>query len=341
MNTKVLSWAGILVSLATFACLYFEMHSMQALQTIIANKTASTTWALTRNMGASIQTADSNLATESLDELPLMTVITAFSSNHLMEGVQMIRSLTDVKYTGPFFVYLMHRPGEVLPDEMRLTLTQELLKSPLNVTVVHYEVVEEYHTYCFKPKVIQDYLTHAALTNQRPKVLHWVDTSIRFNSNPVKWATAILRDGIDFAGSSGSMGMGENTHAETQRYLNISAVKYKHKREMLGGVWAMNLDRQGLVSNVLTPWVDCASRACHACMSPLNSSRTAPKGTRYQGPPSTKYVAHRQDQSVLNLLVLQCEASRVCNVRVSEPQYLDVVLKRKNNLAKSIQEINM
>lgn len=331
-------WIVLLISTIVATCLCFEIRSMHALQI---------TWTPTRRMEASMDMQSpenqSNKTTNQLfpEQSPLVAVVTAFSSNHLMEGVQMIRSLVDVNYTGPFHVYLMYRPGEQLSNDMKVTLTQELDKSPLNVTVVHYQVVEDYSTYCFKPQVIQDYLYHAALANARPKVLHWADTSIRFKSNPQEWARNILRDGMDFAGSSGSMGMAENTHIETQRYLNISATKYKDKREMLGGVWAMNLQRQGVSKNVLTPWVDCASRACHACMSPLNSSRTSPKGTRYKGPPSTTYVAHRQDQSVLNLLVLECETSRDCNVSVNDPRYLDILLKRRDNQAKSINEINM
>lgn len=129
-------------------------------------------------------------------------------------------------------------------------MTRELLKSPLNSTIVHYQVMEEYHTYCFKPKVIEVFITHATLSNTRPRVLYWADTSIPFNSNPEHRATSIVRDCIDFAGSSGSMGMGENTHVDTQLFLNISATKCKHKREMLGGVWAMNLEVQGVLSRV-------------------------------------------------------------------------------------------
>jgi hypothetical protein len=218
----------------------------------------------------------------------------------------MIRSLIDVKYKGQFFVYLMYRPGEVLSNEMQHNLTRELLKSPLNTTIVHYEVTEKYGTYCFKPKIIQDFITHATLSNTRPRVLCWADTSVRFNSNPEQWATSILQDGMDFAGRMSAMGMGENTHVDTQRYLNISAAKYKHKREMCGCAWAMNLENKQLESRVLRPWVDCAARACQTCMAPLNSSKKAPEGVRFKGPPSTKYVAHRQDQSVLNLLVLEC-----------------------------------
>ena len=101
-------------------------------------------------------TADKTSLTEPINT-PLLSVVTAFSSNHLFEGVQMIRSLITQNYTGLIDVYLMRQPNETLPDEMQYKLVEELQNSPLHANVIEYEAAELYSTYCFKPKVIQDF----------------------------------------------------------------------------------------------------------------------------------------------------------------------------------------
>ena len=51
-------------------------------------------------------TADKTSLTEPINT-PLLSVVTAFSSNHLFEGVLMIRSLITQNYTGLIDVYLI------------------------------------------------------------------------------------------------------------------------------------------------------------------------------------------------------------------------------------------
>jgi hypothetical protein len=282
-------------------------------------------------------TVDETSPTKSI-KTPLLSVVTAFSSNHLMEGVLMLRSLIEQNYTGPIDVYLMQQPNETLPDEMRYELVEELQKSPLNANVIEYEAAEAYITYCFKPKVIQDSLVRATKSNTRPTVLMWADASTRFRENPEVWANAIQQDGVDFAGRTGRMGMSENTHFDTYKYFNMSQTEFKDKRELAANFFVVNLIRDGFVSAVLQPWFDCA-HACTTCMAPVGSHKREENRPIIKGPPSTKYVSHRQDQSVLGLLVYDWLLKQGGSVRLDDQKYIHVFVRRGKG-AKSISDLN-
>ena len=267
-----------------------------------------------------------NSSTESSSfQSPFLTIITGFSSNHLMEGILMLRSLIRSNYTGPVVVYLLHRKGEVLSDDMRVHLPEQLSNSTLDASVVVYEV-EEYEDYCFKPRLIHDYLYDATISNSRPAILYWADASIRHRSNPSNWATAMVQDDVDFAGTISVLGMGENTHEDTYRYLNMSREGYKQYTEIRSGVWLMNLQRNQAETHLLQPWMDCAIRACHTCMAPIGSIKKLSKP--WKGPPSTEVIVHRQDQSVLSLLTYRSKNKTLCNVVFNNPKYLRVGVER-------------
>ena len=245
----------------------------------------------------------------------------------------MIWSLITQNYTGLIDVYLMCQPNETLPDEMQYKLVEELQKSPLHANVIEYEADELYNTYCFKPKVIQDFLVRV-----RPRVLMRTDVLMRFQGNPDIWANAIQQDGIDFAGRTSSMGMSENTHAATYKYFNMSRTKFKDQREVAATHFLVNLMRDGVVSAVLQPWVDCA-HACNTCMAPVGSSKKISSGKKYKSPPSTEYVAHRQDQSVLGLLVYDWLLKNGSSVQLNIQKYMHVTTRRGQR-AKSISYLN-
>ena len=153
----------------------------------------------------------------------------------------------------------------------------------------------------------------------------------------------MIRDGVDWAGKMGEMGMGENTHEDTYRYFNISRTKFKEMHSILGGVWLANLERKVVIDHILQPWLDCGIHACYTCMAPPGSTKALPDGMSIQGPPSTTYLAHRQDQSVLSLLVYQSqvETSSVV-IRIDDEEYLNIVVSRKSsthNMTKLLQNI--
>jgi hypothetical protein len=73
---------------------------------------------------------------------PLMTIVTYFSQDHFMEGIAMLQTLIDVKYTGPIYVYLLHGPSKPLENTMKDNFTEIIRKSPLDETIIYMEVEE-------------------------------------------------------------------------------------------------------------------------------------------------------------------------------------------------------
>ena len=192
-----------------------------------------------------------------------------------------------------------------------------------------------------------DFLARYGSGQQKPKVLMWADTSVRYLSNPQRWAEAMVRDGVDFAGREGmGMGMGENTHDDTYRYFNMSRHDFKDRYAVQGGAFLFNLLSDDAVRNVFEPLLDCGARMCRTCMAPIGSTKGVgeTKGN-YVGPPSTTYVAHRQDQSATSLLVYDWMTNRGGNVQLrnkdnvgTTSRYFDLTFAKKD-VAKSVDEI--
>eukprot|EP00980_Cylindrotheca_fusiformis_P002149 scaffold483_cov83-Cylindrotheca_fusiformis.AAC.1 len=295
-------------------------------------------------------TVSNNHQKKAYDNKPLMTIVTGFSSNHFMEGISMLQSLIDVQYTEPIYIYLLHGPSEqqeplllsaaTAADSSSTTTTtkaqfvQLMNESPLQATIVEMEV-EEYDSYCFKPRIIQDFLTLAAERGTRPpssngipKVIQWTDTSIRFLDNPANGAQRMLRDGIDFASRSGDLGMGQNTHPKTFDYLNMTKADFVHRYELGAFSFLVNLERTQGMEYILRPYINCGLRECHTCMAPVGSIKKIPDKTIPWGPPLSDYLAHRQDQSVLSLLVFTSEDQKTCNVSIDDKKYFNSKTKR-------------
>lgn len=165
----------------------------------------------------------------------------------------------------------------------------------------------------------------------------WADTSAWFTTNPEDQARNILRDGIDFAGRVGKMGMGENTHDATYRYFNMTRDVFKEYREIAAAHFFVNLMNEAAVSSILYRWIDCAVRACHTCMAPPGSSKYWRKP--YVGPPSTEYIVHRQDQSVLGMLVYNWMDHHVGRVALNNGTYLSYENLRRDE-APNMQFLN-
>jgi ferredoxin len=71
--------------------------------------------------------------------------------------------------------------------------------------------------------------------------------------------------------------------------------------ELAASTFLVNLARKQGMEHILWPYINCGVRECHTCMAPVGSSKNIYNSTNILGPPSTKYLAHRQDQSVLSL----------------------------------------
>ena len=278
--------------------------------------------------------------TDEIDESPLLTIVTAFSANHLNEGAMMVRSLIHSNFTGPLFVYLMQRPNEVGKDVLEAIgeFKEELQKTPLNATIIHYQVIEEYTTYCFKPKIVQDFINHATLTNTLPKVLMWGDASTRYDVNPEESADALLRDGVDFGGQKAMYSMVQNTHPDTYNYFNMSPTEFYTKREIAATFFLVNLARGVVLPAVLNPWFDCAGRACMTCMAPPGANRKTARGTKSK---SLRSIRHTDSTNQFWVFwCTNCHAKHTCNVQLNNHTYIHAHANKRRDRKKSIKEMN-
>eukprot|EP00980_Cylindrotheca_fusiformis_P030336 scaffold24661_cov132-Cylindrotheca_fusiformis.AAC.4 len=219
---------------------------------------------------------------------------------------------------------------------MKRNFTKLMKESPFQETIVEMEV-EEYNSYCFKPRIMQHALTLLADEDTKPhsrsgtpKVLLWSDSSTRFRLNPARGARRMIRDQVDFVAVSGMMGMGENTHQQTYDYLNMTKADFVHRKEVASGTYMVNLERKHALEHILKPFIDCGLRDCHTCMAPVGTRKRG-NGKKIQGPSSSDYIAHRQDQSVLSLLAFQCEDRKACNLEIDDKYYLHCLHRRAQN----------
>ena len=229
-----------------------------------------------------------------------LAIVTAFSENHKLEGVAMLRSLIAVQFKGPVYIFLMKQSGE---DTYWITeFKEELSKSPLLLRMIDFEVSSDSldrGTYCFKPTAMGVFLRQ----NSRllPHVVMWSDASTRFLQNPSLWANIIIQHEIDFVGRKEVWSIPQQTHSGTFEYFGLDPQNYHDHPPIAGTHFMVNLQREQILS-VLNKWVDCGVLDCHTCMAPIGSSKNDPNGSTYtEG--GNEYVSHRQDQSVLTLLV--------------------------------------
>jgi hypothetical protein len=254
-------------------------------------------------------------------------IVTATSADHAAEHLEMVRSLTEVGFSGMLTVYFMYRTGEIEKDgevlHVRARYSAALSEVSPSCEVIFFQVNTDYETYCFKPVIVQDYLNHVHVD-----VMMWTDSSTRFKGNPETWALNMVKDGIHFSGREGAMGMGENTHIKTYEFFRTSALELKERHEIQAGHWLADLNSD-VFRAVIQPWIDCAVRSCHTCMSPSGSVRKLKR--KQSGPPSTEYIGHRQDQSVLSILLAQWHAQGGRLHLNNHPRYIDLDVVRSFN----------
>ena len=102
------------------------------------------------------------------------------------------------------------------------------------------------------------------------------------------------------------LGMAENTHPDTYRFMNKSLEEYYTFKEVAATQWMAYVHPRDDRSfyTTLQRWISCGSMEhCRACMGP--SLDTKSRQSPLLGPPNKKFVVPRQDQSVLGLLVYE------------------------------------
>jgi hypothetical protein len=250
-------------------------------------------------------------------------IVTACSSNHAAENLDMLRSLADSRYGGIVSVYYMHKVDalDMAHAEFRLLQKYKLqlkkVKAQIKLQTLVIEEQERLDTYCFKPRVVQMFLR----VFDDLDAFMWADSSTRFLGNPETWVSHVLEDGVGFAGRLGRLGMGENTHPATYAYLNVDRTKFKNFTEIAATYWIANL-QSDVYKTVLAPWIACGVHNCLSCMAPPGSSRKLTKPGK--GPPSTEYIVHRYDQSVLSILLYEWDWQSAGNIQIGNPKYIDV-----------------
>lgn len=235
-----------------------------------------------------------------------LAVVTAFSENHKLEGVAMLRSLIAVQFKGPVYIFLMKQSGE---DIQWITeFKEEISKSPLSLRMIDFEVPSnslDGGTYCFKPTAMGVFLRQNSLLppSESADVVMWSDASTRFLQNPSIWAKRIVRKEIDFVGKKEAWDIRQQTHSGTFEYFGLTPQDFNDHPPIAATHFLVNLQREQ-IRKVLNRWVDCGVLDCRACMAPIGSSKKDPNGTNYKKG-GNEYVSHRQDQSVLTLLVTE------------------------------------
>ena len=248
-----------------------------------------------------------------------IAIVTAFSENHKLEGVAMLRSLIAVHFKGPVYIFLMKQSGE---DIQWITeFKEELSKSPLSLRMIDFEIPSSSlnkGTYCFKPTAMGVFLRQNSLLppSESAQVVMWSDASTRFLQNPSIWAKHIIQQEIDFVGRKTAWNIRQQTHKGTFKYFGMTPEDYNDHPPIAATSFLVNLQREG-IRRVLNRWVDCGVLDCHACMAPIGSSKNDPNGANFTKG-GNEYVSHRQDQSVLTLLVTDYmkNSSNEANVKI-------------------------
>jgi hypothetical protein len=86
-------------------------------------------------------------------------------------------------------------------------------------------------------------------------------------------------------------------------YFDLKPDDFNYHRPLAAAHFLVNSQREN-IRRLLDRWVDCGVLDCRTCMAPLGSSkRDDANGGKYNYGPN-EYRAHRQDQAVLAMLVI-------------------------------------
>lgn len=275
-----------------------------------------------KGRGSTVQSRSSSSSSN-----PPLAIVTAFSKNHMLEEIAMLRTLVSVNFQGPVYIFLMKIVGE--NTDWIAECREELSKSPLQLHMIDFEVelsTLNAGTYCFKPTAVGMFLRRNSLLppNESAQVVMWADASTRFFQNPTIWAKNMIRDGVDFAGRSTAWNIPQQTHIGTFDYFGLKPEDFIQHPSIASGHFLVNLQREAIQKEVLDRWVECGVLDCHTCMAPIGSSKRddSSKGAEYKYG-ATEYRAHRQDQAVLTLLVTDYMKKRAdANVNIVNPDPL-------------------
>ena len=270
-----------------------------------------------------------------------IAIVTAFSMRFALWSINMFRSLMYYKYKGPIVIYFMIDPLRERDqwdeyNKMMEDLQRDLAQTELTFFLRPYNATESYRTYCFKGRIVNQVIQEFG----QPQTLMWADTSIRYHDDPAVWARRLIEDKMAAVAHTGALGMGENTHPDMWAYFGLNVSEFAQFRELESGYFILNFATAANVrEEILDPWMTCAGDDCLTCMCPPNSTKGIPPGVHWKGPPSTEYIAHRQDQSAFGVLVYDYLLRNEGKVSINLPYYMNVTVQRREIWANSTADI--
>ena len=224
-----------------------------------------------------------------------LVALTAFSSNHYREALDMIGSVQ--KYL-PHTKIIVYDIGLTAKErENVLTFCNVELRS-FNFNKYPPYVKMNLKNYAWKPLILQE------LVDEDYDVILYGDASLRVTAHNITTALQCLLDFpfLDIRASRVSSVMSV-THDEMIKYFQFPPSRryMAHWREIESGGWFLlvnDLTRQKLIA----PWVDCALHK--ECIAPEGARRECNYELKFNVHKDGTYVGcHRYDQSALNIIL--------------------------------------
>ena len=245
-----------------------------------------------------------------------LVIVTGSSANHydalildwIPSMIQMVRAPAGIGGVEVSFIYYDLEPDSELTSEMmqtetsradyngqqtNATMENELLiketypfieyrKFNYSNYPEHYHITKFPHSYAWKAAIFEE-----VVLQHRQSLVYWLDAGLLLKKSIfVDDAFTHLRhQGINTPASAGNLK--EWTHRGTVQYLGLKNSIYEDEwsRICSGGIVLIDSRNQSIVDNIVKPWADCALHV--ECITPEGSSR----------------ANHRQDQSVLSVLI--------------------------------------
>jgi len=234
-----------------------------------------------------------------------LVALTAFSSNHYREALDMIGSVQ--KYL-PHTKIIVYDIGLTAKERKKVLTFCNVELISFNFTKYPPHVKMNLNNYAWKPLILQELVGHEY------DVILYGDASLRVTEHNTITALQCLLDFPFLAiGASGFASVMSVTHDEMIKYFQFppSRQYMAHWRPIQANGWFLlvnDLTRQKLVA----PWVDCALHK--ECIAPEGARRECNNTLKFNVHKDGTYVGcHRYDQSALNIILAKSFGLRVWN----------------------------
>ena len=230
--------------------------------------------------------------------LSKLVIVTAFSSDHFKEGLDMIGSVQRQLYSMPGAKLVVYDIG--MTDRQKRTISGmcevELRLFNFSQYPAHVSM-QNLKQYAWKPLIVDE-------VSNTFEVIMWGDASVRLLSPLQDILSYLLEADLPFFATSHHRlsYCVELTHKQTLKYLNMTAEKMKGFQEVQAGCWVTWITNK--TKRFLNAWTDCALN--RNCIAPEGAKLYVHPGCKYGDVNSTTFSGcHRFDQSALNVLLVR------------------------------------